>query len=670
MRIPNPKAVTTTEAYLAYKAEVLEQSELKDKLYHPYLHIDGWLAYWTGLTATYPTDKNGDPECLTDEEAYISYLSGVTSEYPEALKDPADVRVASYLRYLISARFGRPDYPVTREEFYLSMMKPAFIPSGDPSSSIEIDGTVEAPFVDVKMYGDTFQQTYSGKNLFNVFDKLSSSNLTVDSEGWMTCTIDNTSGSSTVYGTYFTNSIAALQTSTTYAIVMEVKSVSGTGTVYPTQGSSSLSQFTSNIPVNFGTVTAGGVYVYTQSTKPSFSGTTISLRNAVSFAAGQSGSITFRMSILADTTITPSTFSYEPYVGGTASPNPDYPQDIDVVTGRQAVGVSGKNLLPSTGLTNIEYNGVAFTPTYDDDGRLLFITLNGVATGGAAFTIGYMGFKGGETYTASGLTSGSNSTYRVWFDSSYAFPAGNRLFILDGDRTATALEDETNVRAYVQIFPGAVLDDVVVYPQVELGSASTNYEPYQSQSYTVDLGTTELCKIGNYQDYIYKSGDDWYVHKETGKIVLAGGSDETWGRASVTGGKYRFFVDVSGIQTTSDTSKVGLVISDKLVEETNESQFAGNQGIRVRSNDSEQLILYINATSTMDVDSFKTWLASNNITAYYALSTPTDTKITDNTLIGELNALMEGGSYEGKTYITVEATDPNLPGLLYVEAAV
>ena len=165
MRIPNPKAVTTTEAYLAYKAEVLEQSELKDKLYHPYLHIDGWLAYWTGLTETYPTDKNGDPECLTDEEAYIAYLAGVTSEYPEALKDPADVRVASYLRYLISARFGRPDYPVTREELYLSMMKPAFIPSGDPSSEIELDGTVEAPFVDVKMYGDSFQQTYSGKNL-------------------------------------------------------------------------------------------------------------------------------------------------------------------------------------------------------------------------------------------------------------------------------------------------------------------------------------------------------------------------------------------------------------------------------------------------------------------------------------------------------------------------
>ena len=276
MRIPNPIATTTTEAYLAYRAGFLAQADLKEKLYHPYLHIDGWLAYWTGLTDTYP--NNGVPsgknlfnkadyligglltdgsidasyvntavsgfievspnttyvvsqrsrweligqydenkrwigrstqnplttnarchyirvgfgiedlqtlqveegstateyepfkagaECLTDEEAYIAYLAGVTSEYPEALKDPADVRVASYLRYLISARFGRPDYPVTREELYLSMMKPAFIPSGDPSSEIELDGTVEAPFVDVKMYGDSSQNTYSGKSLIN-----------------------------------------------------------------------------------------------------------------------------------------------------------------------------------------------------------------------------------------------------------------------------------------------------------------------------------------------------------------------------------------------------------------------------------------------------------------------------------------------------------------------
>ena len=43
-----------------------------------------------------------------------------------------------------------------------------------------------------------------------------------------------------------------------------------------------------------------------------------------------------------------------------------------------------------------------------------------------------------------------------------------------------------------------------------------------TQQYPITLGSTELCKIGDYQDYIYKDGDDWYVHKEISKIILNG----------------------------------------------------------------------------------------------------------------------------------------------------
>ena len=50
------------------------------------------------------------------------------------------------------------------------------------------------------------------------------------------------------------------------------------------------------------------------------------------------------------------------------------------------------------------------------------------------------------------------------------------------------------------------------------------------------------------------------------------------------------------------------------------------------------------------------------------LATPTDTAITDQNLINQLNALKQGGAEDGTTYIKVSATDPNLPGLLYVEA--
>jgi hypothetical protein len=69
-----------------------------------------------------------------------------------------------------------------------------------------------------------------------------------------------------------------------------------------------------------------------------------------------------------------------------------------------------------------------------------------------------------------------------------------------------------------------------------------------------------------------------------------------------------------------------------------------------------------------DTTALKTWLSTNNTTVYYALATPTDTKITDSTLIGQLDALAGADTYDGKTYIKVTATNPNLPALLKVEA--
>ena len=37
--------------------------------------------------------------------------------------------------------------------------------------------------------------------------------------------------------------------------------------------------------------------------------------------------------------------SYEPYTGGIASPNPDYPQDIQVVTGENTISIINRNFL-------------------------------------------------------------------------------------------------------------------------------------------------------------------------------------------------------------------------------------------------------------------------------------------------------------------------------------
>lgn len=65
--------------------------------------------------------------------------------------------------------------------------------------------------------------------------------------------------------------------------------------------------------------------------------------------------------------------------------------------------------------------------------------------------------------------------------------------------------------------------------QIEAGTKANSYTPY---------GTTpiELCKIGNYQDYIYKDSNKWYLHKEIGKVASYNGETITTSYISTTGG--------------------------------------------------------------------------------------------------------------------------------------
>ena len=59
--------------------------------------------------------------------------------------------------------------------------------------------------------------------------------------------------------------------------------------------------------------------------------------------------------------------------------------------------------------------------------------------------------------------------------------------------------------------------------QLEEGSTATTFVAHQEQTVTIPLPAgMELCKIGNYQDYIYRMGCNWYKYKTIEKIILDG----------------------------------------------------------------------------------------------------------------------------------------------------
>ena len=186
-----------------------------------------------------------------------------------------------------------------------------------------------------------------GKNLYDVNDrKTFSDGVTVDADGWITVTADNSAGSGTIFKNCYTYPSLAIRPSTQYAVVCEIVQINVTGQLTFSivdlyNDPQALSQFAQafSLTVNENTQTGTRIQVLTSRADLSDAGSM--LRTYVAFIPGASGTIKFRLSVLADTAITAETFVYEPYRsmgGGTVTPTepiyglPDAKDTVEVST--------------------------------------------------------------------------------------------------------------------------------------------------------------------------------------------------------------------------------------------------------------------------------------------------------------------------------------------------
>lgn len=162
---------------------------------------------------------------------------------------------------------------------------------------------------------------------------------------------------------------------------------------------------------------------------------------------------------------------YEPYIGK------DYEIDLPV-----------ENYVNNTTGT-ITNNDITYTQ--NENGS---ITANGTSSGVSYYNITKPTLQAG-TYTLSGCPSGGsvNSSYKLVmeYNGTSAVDIGNgATFTINSETTATQF--------YIEVRSGKTLDNLLFNIQIEKGTKANHYTPY---------GTTpiELCKIGNYQDRIFKS---------------------------------------------------------------------------------------------------------------------------------------------------------------------
>ena len=472
---------------------------------------------------------------------------------------------------------------------------------------------VETAPIKMVLNGNTSQETTTGKNLLGL------TNGTYSHNG-ITAVVND--GTITITGTATANSFVniplikdiVLSNEQVTASINNATTISDTATEFRVYESSY-----NYIPVQFTTI--DGKIITTKS------GTFVSAYVRTTSGVNYGSGLVIKPQLELGSTAT----SWEKYTGGQPSPSPDFPQQVKVVKGENVVSVQGKNLFDKS--SNIVLNK--------------YIGEDGTISGNSPrnwYQEDYIEVSNSTDYIIS--TTSSNYVRVAFYDDSKNFIS--RIVANGGIQIST-----TSSTKYLRLSGYDNLNDNI---QLELGSA-TPYVPYSKTDYPINLGDIELCKINTYKDYFHKDSGKWYVHKEINKVVLDG--SENWSERTNAINVKQFYVGntIPAVKNITQYCNYFAKYNQSLYN------YGGIGDFAILTN-SRQFFGCVNSDLTLE--NFKTLLASNNLIVYYVLATPTETEITNSTLIEQLEAISNAKSVKDKTYIT--QTNDELPFILDVEA--
>lgn len=317
--------------------------------------------------------------------------------------------------------------------------------------------------------------------------------------------------------------------------------------------------------------------------------------------------------------------TFEPYTGGIASPNHEYPKepkfvgdynedtqkyDIDFMT-------SGKNL----------FDNKAIQRTWQcdyiskDDGS---IEITPTATTGVSYIASeVIELRVGETYS---LQSFENNEY---FKNMVIWKANTTITAYKTQELFTVEEGNNLIQIGIYINNGSLSNKASLKPQLSLGEPKSEFVPFQGfETTTVELNQP-LRELPNGVKDTVENG---VVTRRVREITYDGSNDESWDLNGLYGEKYVCF-STSAPNITTSPYKVGNVICDKFPYRPYEDSSV--------SPDSEYIIggsgyIYVliekSRLSESTAQGFKTWLQSNPITVWYELDVPITEQITLPTL--------------------------------------
>ena len=322
---------------------------------------------------------------------------------------------------------------------------------------------------------------------------------------------------------------------------------------------------------------------------------------------------------------------YEPYTGG-ASPNPDYPQEISVVSDEVKIVQTGKNLFNTT---NKEYN----LASLDIDISNNELLINGTSTGSTGkFVIAdNLNLKTSNyifSFFANKIIPNLTFEFYDLEDNLCKFESANNK--MNG---SIAIQNQSikKINAYSN---GTQTFSHEIKLQIEEGTVASEYETYKSNKYTIDLNDNELVKLNNIKDTIEidKSGNV-NLNKKIGKISLAG--TENISLDGELSNVYRFIC----YNVNSLLNYENAVISNYLINERNYT--SDKEHFYIGTNNAF-LFMKKDLFSSKDnaLVELKQMLSINNMIIYSDLIEPTTSS---------LGTVVNFKTYEGVNHFFLEA---------------
>lgn len=360
--------------------------------------------------------------------------------------------------------------------------------------------------------------------------------------------------------------------------------------------------------------------------------------------------VNFRVRLIvygaSGSTITPATIkpmlyqdgdgTFEPFTGGIASPNPEYPQvpkfvgdynedtqkyDIDFMT-------SGKNLFNINGNVNVDGYSKEQKTTNTVENGVLTCNVNSARNHGVGQRL--YGLKGKTISVSAKLKSLGEATIgNIYvYESSGGYKAVSNTTALD---TVFAINNYTcQTDDIVVAFAGTGGTGVQFYDiMVNYGAKFVDYEPFTGfETTTVELNPPLRALPNGVKDTI----ENGIATRRVGEITFDG--SEMWYKNSGSNSNnWMYYVTIAHIRAKGLCDSL---LHKEIADINSDGARINRVGFNFNHN---ATVMYLNVGYYMQqvgltntVDNLKTWLQSNPITVWYELATPTTEQITLPTL--------------------------------------